>query len=279
MTETHYEMGEHLLQYRDLREAAIAAGAVVEAVRHALEQLGEGETVELEGRLGLLTPQGFCADVGEAFGPIVQMLESYPRWSNVSNWQESEDVFFVATINDRPQEIRSRISYQEGGLSVHNITKRRLGCADLVLRSTDPGCCALATERELTGAQLDARISACLETTIPLEVLPPAVRPTGIRLKRRKSFYLASLAVPNEAFRFDCTLTWHGATKREAEKNQAEGLTLRREVEVECLLPREYLQSCHGDCTYLSLSIILKLLDFASALNPHTSVAFTPAHA
>jgi hypothetical protein len=266
------------MQHRDLRDAAVSAAGVVEVVKRALAQAADNESVELEGRLGRVLPDGsFSSDVGDAFGSIVQMLDSYPRWSRITEWQDSEDVFFLAQVEGSSREIRSRVSYGEAGLSVHNIHKRRIAAADLKLKSTDPGCCALEHTEDIVGVQLDARITASLERTVPLEALPPAVKPTGVRLKRRKSYFLASLAVPGETFRFDCTLVWQSDNKRTAEKLQMEGAAPRHEVEVECLLPAKYLESCRGDSTYLALSLILKLLDFAAALNPHTSVAFVPA--
>lgn len=276
----HFDSGEHLLQHRDLREAAVATAAVVDVAKRALSQTGERENVELEGRLGRITTAGhFDSDVGDAFGAIVQMLESYPRWSRIVDWHDSEDVFFLAQFEGAAREVRSRVSYGDAGLSVHSITKRRLASAELQLRSTDPGCCALEHTEDVVGVQLDARITASLERTVPLEALPPAVKPTGVRIKRRKSFYLASLAVPGETFRFDCTLVWQSDNKRNVEKMQLEGAVPRHEVEVECLLPGKYLESCRGDSTYLALSLILKLLDFSTALNPHTSVAFVPVGA
>jgi hypothetical protein len=267
---------EHLLQHPDFREAAIATSVVVDKARMALETQQEGEEVELEGRLGQLGPRGFDSDVGEAFTAIVQMLESYPRWSRVVDWCDSEDVFFTTNVYGHVQEVRSRITYGDAGLSVNNIIKKRLHTVDLRLRSTDPGCCALETEQELT-TRLDARVSSAVERLVPLEALPPSVRPSRVRIKRQKSFYLACISVPKEAFRFDCSFVWSGCTKREAETNLAEGTNMIREVEVECLLPQDYLRRCQGDSTYLALSIILKLADFVSLLNPTTTVTFVPA--
>jgi hypothetical protein len=284
------ETQEYLADYAHLRSAALEVGSMIAEVQPGLSELAENNTCfELEGRLGKLTPTGFDPNVGStAFCAILSMLETFPRWSKVTPWQESQDVFFTAALpasalvgleeSGRPVQVRTTVqSSVDGSIEILHIVKKKLKRVDLALQNVDVGACALGTRASGCAAlPLDARVSSSLERSVSSSILPVAVSPDLVRIKQRKRFFLSSLGVPTDCFSFDMSIVYSGRTKTEAEHKQQQNDQASFEVECECLAPREYLKTS-GDPVCLGLSVIVKLLDFASALNPASSVTFVPA--
>jgi hypothetical protein len=258
------EKPDYLSQNAHLRDVALEVAALIEECR------GHEMHVELEGRIGLLGSKGFRGNISSScFQNILLMLESFPRWSHVDDWSESQDVCYI----HNGTQVRTRVTYGEE-ISVSHITKKRIGNVDMRLHSLDTGACALATSHDGIVYHLDARVSASIEEVI--SDVPSACRPNLVRIKQRKSFYLSSLGIDGDAFCFDMTMCWMGSTKTEAEEKQATCMDTLYEVEVECLDMKKYLDSCGNDAICLALSLILKLHDFVAALNSQMSVTFLP---
>lgn len=287
---------DYLSKHSHVAEAAKAVGNILADVQQRSSSVFSGErgggagALEVEGRLGRHTRSGaFDPNVGSAaFCSIVSMLESYDGWSSTSAWEETQDVFFSAFLPPGtlppedcapgfPVQVRTTVSGGALPMEVTHIVKKKLQCVDLTLQSVDEGACALETKAAV-GADfpLSARVATSMEWTVPAEILPVAVHPDLVRIKQRKKFFLSSSGVPGNCFSFETTIVYRGRTKSEAESQQrgAEGASF--EVECECLAPAEYLQGCGGDLVCLGLSIVVKLLDFAAALNPGCCVTFVP---
>ena len=281
---------DYLADHAHVAEAARAVGAMLSELQPALPVGSEG-VLELEGRLGRFGPSGFDPDVGSsAFCAILGMLESYRGWSRVSPWEETQDVFFSATLpqgtlppedDGRPVQVRTSVGGSASGtMEVAHIVKKKLRRVDLTLQNVDVGACALGTQAPGGAAYpLDARVATSLEWPVPAEALPVAVRPDLVRIKQRRRFFLPSPGVDGDCFRFDVTIVYRGKTKSEAEARQRSGEGASFEVECECLAPDAYVRSSSGDPLCLALSVVLKLLDFASALNPASCVTFVPTPA
>jgi hypothetical protein len=299
------EMTDYLNDYAHLREATLNVGTALASVQPSIPDLeGKGLKLHIEGKLGRLKPSSpppaplkargeggvrFDSDVGSAaFCAILQMLESFPRWSHVSNWEEVQEVYFAAALprdaldgledESRSVEVRSTVRTLSG-LTVSHTVKKRIERIDLAIQNVDAGACAIGTCSQ-SGASfpLDARITISLEKLVPDGALPLAVHPRKVRIRQSKSFFLASLGVARDCYSFELSVNFEGKTKTEAEgrQRQSEGGTY--EVVITCLAPKEYLETS-GDPMSLALSVILKLLDFPIALNPNSSVSFAPTRA
>ena len=278
-----------MADYAHLRGAAIEVGAIISEVQPSLTNIEEnGASLELEGRLGKIGGTCFNPDVGSAaFCAILALLETFPRWSRITPWEETQDIYFTAVLpsstltgldeESRPVQVRSTVRVSATGeLEVIHVVKKKLRRVDLAMQSVDVGACALGTCATGGALQpLDARIALSIEKQVPADVLPVAVSPDLVRIKQRKRFFLASLGVPKDCFSFDLTIVYQGRTKSEAEINQRRNENASFEIECECLAPRDYLRTA-GDPMCLGLSIIVKLLDFVSALNPSSNVTFVP---
>lgn len=269
------ELRHHLTFYEHHREAAARVAELLDRAVARQTRLGAGESIEVELRLGRIVEEDgkrhFEADVGDAFSAVLGMLESYQGWLSVSDWEESEDVLFRAPANGGWVDVRSRIEYQGGSLSVCNVRKERIGSIDLSAQVIEDG-----GDAEVREAPLHMRVSAAVEQEIPRDALPPAVQPLGSRLRRRKSFSLGSVGAAGAIFRFDCTRIWDGPTRRETEEKRASGADCQRSVEIECVGMREYLAACQGDTSLLALSLLLKAMDFVAALAPTSALALRP---
>jgi hypothetical protein len=283
---------EVLQEYAHLGEVvALFASAIAEACPLLQETSEEDASVEIEGRLGVLGEGGFTANVGQqAFCSMLALLETCPQWRHVTGWTETQDVFYTVDVApkfsgfERAARLRVRTSVGLDAakqLTLVHVTKRRLRTLDMRLRSLgDPRC--LGADASGGGGdqrlhRVDARLSISLEQKIPAEALPIAVVPEFVRIKQRKRFLLSSRGVEKPAFAIDATVVYAGKTKTEAEQRQAAALDPSYELEVECLEPLAYLQSCNQEEALLALSIILKLRDFAAAMNPSVNTTFVPA--
>jgi len=276
---------DYLAEYAHISEAARAVGAMLAELQPLLSTEREG-TLELEGRLGRFGPSRFDPNVGSsAFCAILGMLESYQGWSRVSPWEETQDVFFSSVLpagtlppedDGRPVQVRTSVGGR-GTMEVTHVVKKKLRRVDLTLQNVDVGSCALGTQAPGCAAYpLDARVAMSLEWPISPEALPVAVRPDLVRIKQRRRFFLPSLGMEGDCFCFDMTIVYRGKTKSEAEARQRSGEGASFEVECECVAPQAYIRSSAGDPLCLALSVLLKLLDFASALNPASCVTFVP---
>lgn len=274
-----------LAEFSHLRDVAGQVAQLIADVRVHLGALGECPGVlELEARLGKMSGTSFDPNVGHAaFCSILQLLESYPRWSRISPWQETQDVFYTVELPPeytgacRKTQIRTSVGVDVAGdIEVVHHTKEKLRCVDMEMRLMDASSCSMSVSRENATDGFDARVAASLERAIPAELLPIAVAPERVRIKQRKRFFLSSLGVDSEAFSFDLSIVYSGRTKSEAEQRQSAQQSPSFEVEVECLQPQEYLKSSGGNDVMLALSLILKCHDFSSALNSSAAVTYVP---
>ncbi len=272
------EPPDYLALHPHLRAASLEVGRHIADLQGTLAELEEaGARLELEGRLGRLVEGRFDANVGsDAFCAVLSMLESFPRWSRTTGWEETQDVFYAAPLpgpeGPREQEVRTSVRAARGRLEVEHLQKQKLRRVDLALQRVDDGC---APGGACAALPLDARITLAAERPLRAEVLPLAVSPRYVRIKQRKRFFLPSVGVPRDCFSFDLSIVYAGGTKSEAERRQRAGEEASFEVECECLAPREYLRTTR-DPVCLALSVLVKLHDFAAALNPGAATTFVP---
>lgn len=275
-----------LSEFTHLRDVAMRVAELISDVRvHMDLPADSGASLELEARFGKIMESQFDANVGqETFRGILQLLESYPQWSRVSPWQETQDVFYSAELpkeyGGEPEKlysIRTSVGVDAANKDiqiVHNY-KQRLRNVDMELCHMDGDSCCVNVTRTVS-AGFDVRISASLERQLPHHILPIAVTPDMVRIKQRKRFFLSSLGVEGDTFSFDVSLVYTGKTKSEAEQKQSQQLAPSFEIEIECLQPSEYLKTSGGEDIMLALSLILKCHDFSTALNTPTTVTYKP---
>ena len=276
-----------LSEFTHLRDVAMQVADLIADVRvHMDMPTDTGASLEIEARFGRILESQFEPNVGhETFSGILQLLESYPRWSRVSQWQEIQDVFYSAELPkeyggepDKTYVIRTSVGIDSATNDIqimHNY-KQRLRNVDMELCHMDGESCCVNVTRETVAEGFDVRISASLERKLPHHILPIAVSPDMVRIKQRKRFFLSSVGVDGDTFSFDVSLVYTGKTKSEAEQKQSKQMSPSFEVEVECLQPNEYLKTTGGEDIMLALSLILKCHDFSVALNTPTTVTYKP---
>lgn len=273
---------EGLHEFAHLRDAVVTVtGAISEARSHLQQVSEESVHLEVEGRLGVLTDQGFVSDIGkDKFCALLHMLDAYPRWHHIVDWTDVQDVFYfmyVPSENSATRRLQVRTSVGVGAdkqLAIVHTIKRKLKTVDLKLQPLDSEGHCMEVDTAASIEAVDARVCISAEQQLPPELLPVAVTPNLVRIKQRKQYRLHSLGVEKPAFSIDLTIVYTGKTKSEAEQKQANEVSPTYEVEVECLSTPAYLQSCSQKESILALSILLKLLDFAVALNPNQSVTY-----
>jgi len=267
-------------RYLHLKGPTAAIAEALQEIHRHLKRPLEGPSIELEMRLGSLAEEGgaYRSDVGkEAFYLLLQRLESYAGWFEVIDWTETQDVFYTIPLpqtldsRDRRAEIRTSTGPEERSEErLKHTIKRRLKVLDFRAARQGPQDAGeegeAAAEDGLKG--LGLRFSVCVETPVPCELLPAAVRPTRVRIKQRKRFLLGSIGVEKPVFSFDLTIVYAGDRKSEAERKQASRTGEQYEVEIECLEPLLYLQSCDFQESFLALSLLLKAYDLILLLAP-----------
>ena len=277
-----------LTEFSHLRDAALKVAQLISNIRTYVTTKFETseENLELEARLGHLRGHHFDPNVGQsAFCTILQLLEGYHRWSRISNWQETQDIFYSVELPaefecegpKRKTQIRTTVGIDEkGDIELLHHIKKKIQSVDMEMRVMDSGSCSVNVCRRDNNDGHDARVAASIEKSVPADLLPIAVTPDFVRIKQRKRFFLASLGIAGETFSFDLSIVYMGKTKSEAEQNQSQQLNASFEIEIECLEPHEYLKSSGGEDLMLALSLILKCHDFSSALHAANTVTYIP---
>ena len=275
-----------LANFAHLTDATKQVATLISSCSEYMARCADNEHLEIEARLGYLNDGTFESNVDEAtFCSVLQLLEGYPRWTNKTEWRECQDVFYLVNLppeykskrEDARTQVRTSVtSNEDGELVIEHCTKQRLHFVDMELRFVDSSSCALSSSRSATNDRHDLRVTACLERQIPADLLPIAVTPEYVRIKQRKRFFLSSLGMDQNAFAFDMSIVFAGKTKSEAEQKQSSGKDMTYEIEVECLQPKEYLQTCGGEDLMLALSLILKCYDFSSTLHHSHPVTYVP---
>jgi hypothetical protein len=275
---------EMMLNFSNLKDAALSGGAVVNEAKSYMGECAHGN-VEIEGRLGRFGGEGFVTNIGSpAFCTVLRLLETFPRWSSISPWVETQDVFYTLQLptshggaeRSTRVQVRTSVSTENGLHNIVHMVKRKIKSADFGLQSLDQGSCAIGVDTGNLINDVGGRLSASVEKPLSPDLLPVAVMPDVVRIKERKRFLLPSLGIEGDAFAFDASIVFTGLTKSDAEKAQKRNEGGSFEIEVECLAPRQYLESCSGEGSCLALSILVKLLDFASHLNQNMTVTFIP---
>ena len=274
---------EDMMQnYANLKDAALHGATVVNEARPYLASQNPKEIVEINARLGVWTANSFDSNIGtDMFCAILHLMDSYSRWSHTKDWAESQDVFYTLSLpstggdNQRVQ-VRTSVSSDNGQHTVCHVVKKRIKDVDFELQSMDHGSCALGTDTRSLVHDVSAKITSSLKKHLPADILPVAVTPDVVRIKRQKRFFLTSLGIEGDCFVFDCTITYSGRSKSEAEQNQKHNQNPTFEIEIECLASEAYLNLCSNEGTCLSLSLLLKLHDFVAHLNQGMHVTFVP---
>lgn len=278
---------DFLVEFSHLGPVSSSVGEVLHELKACMQHPDAGMFFEMEARLGVVSEQGgYVSDIGEeCFTTLLTALESYPHWHRVSDWSESQDVFYVADFPNSLEgktaraEVRTTVGLDdEKRMVLKHCIKRRLRNLDFKVVAMNAGeSTYLSGVQEALRGPANPRVSFSVEQSVPAEVLPIAVVPTKVRIKQRKRFFVASLGVERPAFAIDMTIVYAGRSKSEAEQNQVRGANASYEVEVECLEPLAYLQSCNHREEMLALSLLLKLHDFVALLNPDVPVTFVKA--
>lgn len=258
---------EYTAHYAFMREARVA---FADCLRNCLAL--NQSSVEIEGRLGSLSGDGFRGGVGkEAHARVEEVLSGYSGWTRVQDWVETRDVYYEIRVEGGSvKQVRTEVSAHDNTIKCKHVVKTPLEKVDLVLRRTDG-------ETENLPFQIDARVCVSTEEALQENCIPCAVCPKHVRVKQRKSFFLRSNGAGEETFRFDITRVWAGSTYKEAERKQMEKSDPLYEIEVECMSPLAYLASCEGDYACLALSLLMKLQDILVAINKKQAITFLPA--
>ena len=277
--------------FSHMRGATSSVAEALQELHGYLRRPLDGPSIELEMRLGSRSGGRYQSDVGRSsFYTILEALESFSSWSHVTHWIESQDVFYSIMLpqgsesKDRKAEIRTTVGPNEANeITLKHQIKRRLKIIDFVV--TSPRFPADGThqisegpdEEGHTAPALGLRFCVSIETPVPLEILPAAVKPSLVRIKQRKKFILSSIGVERPAFSFDMSIIYSGESKFEAESKQASQTGGKYEVEIECLEPLLYLQSCDSQETILALSLLLKASDLLALLTPQRPICLSRA--
>ena len=186
-TDKMYEQRDVLAEFSHLRDVALQVAELIKTVRGQMGPAdSEGGKLELEARLGKINDKHFDSNIGHAaFCSILQMLESYPRWSRVSPWQETQDVFYTVELpteystsaTNGKTQIRTSVGVDTAGdVEIIHHTKERLRYVDMEMRLMDTESCNINVRRSNVDG-FDVRVAASFEKPIPAEVLPIAVSP------------------------------------------------------------------------------------------------------
>lgn len=230
--------------------AAAAAAAVAALVRgmRLQYQRGLGDSfIELEARLGVLSPGGrFQSGVRqEDFTRIVTGLQDYTGWTAPPTpWLETHDYTFKAPSDGTPIRITSA-----GGTERVLVQKSVLGSEDLVCVPMPRGCFR-------SPSHYDIRVSVSQERQLSeSDVSTQPVTTQYVRIKLRRSFFY-------KMWRMDVTQAWSGETLQEAELVRKNGVSTN-EVEVECIDAAAALHASSDE--YLAESLMLKISGMLNA--------------
>lgn len=226
--------------------------------------------VELEARLGIWNEneRRFVPGVSRVFMErALAMFNSYDGWTNVTQWIETQDFFYV--IDSVNAKVRTTVCYESGSIVKKHMVKTKMQQETLKINTRhDEHIRTFKSENECP----DIRISLSLEQEIDDDKIPEMVHPTFVRIKQRKTYLYAPHGFAKPVWRFDMTMSWCGDTKSDAEKTQRNEAPIY-EIECECLAPTAYRLHKHEQEKYVAKSLLLKLLDL---YNPMTEPPTMP---
>ena len=215
--------------------------------RTAMERSADNVTPEFEIRLGSWAPTGGYVNGmnrGQADGIIATLLQA--PWDRTTNYTEQHDYYYDV---DQIGTVRQEVHLDAGTFTMRSkvVKKRRVWLADSADKSD------MASKRATTC------IRACVSTEqdVALSDLPKVVNPKCVRIKQRRTFI-------KHPWRFDCTMSWLGTTRTEAERAQRTQPPVF-ELELELLSDADYLAKKSN--LYIAASALIKITDlFPGAL-------------
>ena len=276
-----------IMDNADLQQAAQILSRQIGMIRDSFGD-DNGKRTRLRAHLGCARGASFETNLDiSVFSQILGMLESFPRWSKVTSWEETQDVFYVANIPTGAQDkgdkgdvqktlVKTGMTVDGNSFALKHTTTAKVFSVAFGTHALNTGSCMLATDRENLTYPLDIKAEAVVVHDINSDLLPIAVDPQQVRIKQKKRFFLKSLGLEDDIFVFQVLITYSGTKKRDAEQKQKNQKDGHHEVSVECLDCNGYLRSCGGEELTLALSVLMKLFDFVSALNHDHALALLP---
>lgn len=222
-------------RYPSLEQAIQATAPIVATLR-------EHPTFELEARFGGLAAGGnkFCTGVSRAMiDSVIEMMGSSSHMTAEGDWDEEQDFLFSTDS----AQLRTRVSYCSETMSVRTATieKRQAGKATFWIAEDSGG-------GDKSGPNA---IRVSLKEERPVANVPACVTSNLVRIKQRRRFTTA-----DRVWAFDFSITWSGANKTEAERNQAEREPM---FEIECELINPAQTLALYDDAHIATSLLLKM--------------------
>jgi hypothetical protein len=188
----------------------------------------------------------------ENFVKINSMLESYTKWLSIGEWAEVHDAFYIVKIDDTDVEVKTRVSTQ-GKFHVDHTHERVLG--------------------EIAFAEPISKLGIGIHVRrgVPImeDQLPVAVVPHKFSIIKRRSFQIGSVGLEGGVYVFHTSERYTNTGRTKCEEMMITKTGARYEVCVECTKPVEYIEL--SDTTTMSVSMLLKMYDFISALDDTNS--------
>lgn len=211
----------------------------ITSTRTLVAKLKGFQNCELEARFGSIQSGKFQPGVArQVMDDIIESMQKSPFVQGDDAWKEENDFYYEYD----GKQLRTRVSYDNDSMQVvPETTEKVLVAQSVTLRH--------ALE---DGGESDMNVRISLKTESPVSKVPNSIKPNLVRIKQRKRF-----TTENNAWAFDFSMTWSGASKSEAEYSQMKHEPL---FEIECeLVDEDYLINRTDD--YVAASILLKMHD------------------
>jgi hypothetical protein len=235
----------HVLEVPNaLHDAVQELQPMMQRLRSSLQR--DGETYELEARMGLLGDTSFVPGINsECMRQIEAMLTSYDGWDRVTQgWVYSQDYFYRVD----GKQFRTSTTFDHANVASTHMYKTVLEQRDL--RHVPLHSSAVLAHLHKIPVVADVRVSLAMES--PVAELPQLVKPYMLRFKQRRSFHV-------RGWRYDLTKTWQASSRKEMEAKQQQPPVC--EVEVECEDPVGCFAKPYHTDEYMATSLLLKMLD------------------
>jgi hypothetical protein len=213
---------------------AVAVASVTPLVETFQEMMGGC----LEVRLGCTSPAGeWKAGVSEeSFNEILSMFLNYESWEDASEgWHDLHE--YAYTLSDGAR-VRTRVGLSSR-MTVSHVIKHHVSRVELRMRNHGR-----------------ARVGLRKEMVVDGKLLPETVTPHMACVKKQRSF-------TRGAWRFSLARVWRGGSRSASEEAQA-CKRCSYEVEIEFVPPGEYWDNPRHTPTYVSTSLLMKMVDVLS---------------
>jgi hypothetical protein len=192
-------------------------------------------------------------DIGiDNFVKISSLLDSYTKWKYAGEWTEVHDAFYIVKSDNTDIEVKTRVSTR-GILQIEHTTQTILG--------------EIAFMEPIT--QLGIGIHVRRATKMNDDQLPIAVIPHKFSIIKRRSFHIGSVGLEGDVFVFHVSERYTSTGRTKCEQMVIAKQEAVYEVCVECKNPGQYIEM--SDTTTMSISMLLKMYDFISALDDTNS--------